>query len=78
MYRVVVDTIDSSIGGTQEQGQGFNVAVLDCEGHELHALCGAMTLLMQVRDAAAVFLLIALASDAPAAAALREKVFRFL
>ncbi len=53
VYQVVVDTIDSSIGAWG-QGQDVNVAVLDCEGHELHALCGGMALLMQVRCAAAV------------------------
>jgi hypothetical protein len=52
VYRVAVDTIDS-IGTAQDHAHGFNIAVLDCEGHELHALCGAMTLLMRVRDAAA-------------------------
>jgi hypothetical protein len=54
VHRVVVDTIDSATLGLQGRFvQGVNVAVLDCEGHELHALCGAMTLLMQVSAAAA-------------------------
>jgi hypothetical protein len=54
VHRVVVDTIDSATLGLQGRfGQGANVAVLDCEGHELHALCGAMTFLMQVSAAAA-------------------------
>ena len=33
--------------------QRVDVAVLDCKGHELHALCGAMKLLMRVSGAAA-------------------------
>lgn len=53
VYRVAVDTIDSSLVDVWEEGQHVNVAVLDCEGHELHALCGAMKLLMRVSCAAA-------------------------
>ncbi len=51
VHEVVTETIDAASAGVQ----GVNVAVLDCEGHELHALCGAMTLLMKVRSAAAAY-----------------------
>ena len=53
MYGVVADTIDAAIGSPPP---GSNVAVFDCEGHELHALCGAMGLLMQVDHVAALIM----------------------
>ena len=77
VHRVVVDTVDSATLGLQGRfGQGVNVAVLDCEGHELHALCGAMTLLMQVSAAAAS--VVSSSYVTFAAAAGRAKVCKFL
>lgn len=55
VYRVAVDTIDSALVDVWEERQPVNVAVLDCEGHELHALCGAMKLLMRVSGTAAAY-----------------------